>query len=493
MIYACDAAVLSGSPCQSNLQSAPSGADHSPSGLTPFEREQRRLLDDLIKNAGTPREGGNGASSLPISPDEPDKANTFMNSFTIPDDNDFAQAPPGPNNFTKNSVDDINTSFVNDGERAAWQFSAGGGEQTQSETSQHQSAGQDGRGSQSNPATVPQTEAANPQGQRAGTTNGAFHPEGWSDTFGPQTFVPPPRTPSKGSPLKTSRTSTRKPKATKPTSGESGSNAILIEDSSDEETFTWQGRKSHGGAATTDSPQAMDIDSPPAEPAPETPQPSGARKIPVEPSRPEWRTGDFPGVDGTKGKSAEPKPPVNPNAVGSEDSEEFNVSFTDLKNVAPFASQGAGLKSFSELKDNLPFESKASGEIPIEPKTTAARPLVFPDPPLAPRPPPTMGVPSVKTNLPAWEKYVQEFESYMRLWDIFTGQVTEHFAARKTQIATMRKEKGYRFLHARGDGDCLEYLKCVQQDNDVRRRWMSACDEHERRLREFMACREKMK
>ena len=81
----------------------------------------------------------------------------------------------------------------------------------------------------------------------------------------------------------------------------------------------------------------------------------------------------------------------------------------------------------------------------------------------------------------------------MKDWDTFTGQVTDHFRERKAQVAKMRKERGYTFLRARGDTECLDYFKSVLQDNEVRRQWSAACEEHETHLREFMACREKMK
>lgn len=445
------------------------------------------MLDRLITNAGKPQEKRQRASTLPKPSHTRGCADKLSDSFNISDDDGFPRTSPERKNFARSSVDDINTSFVNDDGRTAWQFNAGGGEQTKPEP---QPVGQDGQGSPTKPATMPQSEAANTQGQWTQSTDAAFNADGWNDQFGPQTFVLPLRTNSSASPSKASRTNSRKPKATKPVPGESAQNAVLVDGSSDEETFTWRGR--NGRAA---SPQAMDIDSPPVEPAPENsdPQSNGARNIRVEPSRPEWRSGNFAGVDGSKNKVPEQKQPVNPNAGGSEDTEEFKASFADLRNVAPFASQGAGLKSFTDLKDNLPFESRPSDEIPIEQKVSAPQPLSFPDPPQAPRPPLTMGVPNMQTNLPTWEKYVQEFEDYMRRWDTFTGQVTDHFRERRVQVSDLRKAKGYGFLRARGDAEYLEYFRTVQQDNDVRRRWNAACDEHEQRLREFMACREKMK
>jgi hypothetical protein len=143
------------------------------------------------------------------------------------------------------------------------------------------------------------------------------------------------------------------------------------------------------------------------------------------------------------------------------------------------------------MKDNLPFESKASDVPPVQaPDTT---PLEFPNAPLAPRLPPTVAIDGMKPNTASWVKYVDDFESYLRQWDSFDGLVVDHFASRKLLVENARASRGYGFLAARGDADLQEYYGWIQQDNDVRRRWMDACEEHEKRMREFMAFRGKMK
>ena len=374
---------------------------------------------------------------------------------------------------------------MNDDGRTTWQFNAGGATSTESPT---QARDQQDAGAA--PPKPPRPDAAEHTNQ---THDGAFRADAWNDGFGSQTFAPPPRTNSAGSPSKTTRQNSRKTKPSKSAGGDTTQNAILINSDDEEDDFTWTGRNGRAQATKpserTDSPQAMDIDSPPAS----MPDANGVRNIPVEPSRPEWRSGDF--NTGKKDPEEMNKKPVNLPAGGSEDTDEFQASFAEFKNVAPFASEGGGLKSFSNMRDELPFESKPSAQIPIEREDvasqTAPKPLVLPDPPRAPRPPPTIGVPNMKTNDSTWSKYIQEFQDYVRDWDLFTGQVTDHFAARKAQINKMRASKGYGFLIS-GDGECSEYFTSVQQDNDVRRRWHAACEDHEQRLREFIACRDKM-
>lgn len=459
--------------------------------LTPFELEQHLLLDQLIANANPLQDRSVNLHSSTMDVGLENSADINTNSFTIPDDEEVPKATPGQK-FSRSSIDGINTSFVNDGDGTAWQFNAGGDSTPVKETPPSFT----GTESANTSSAPPAPESSEGSGHKT-QADGTFNADGWNDKFGPQTFVPPSRTGSSASPSKGGRTNSKKTRPARRTSGDDGQSAILIEDSSDEETFTWRGRQSQAKTATAESPQAMDIDMdpPPSETTTEAPKDNGARNIPVEPSRPEWRSGDFGGVNGKTSKLPEEQAePVAQNLGGSEDSEEFKASFADLKNVEPFSRQeAAGLKSFSDLKDSLPFESKASGEVHIEDKSSGPQPLDFPSPPQAPRPPLTMGIPNLKTNVPTWDKYAQEFENYERLWDIFNGQVTKHFAARKSQISLLREEKGYMFLRARGDADLDEYLKTVLQDRDVRKRWDEACDEHEVRLQEFIACKEKMK
>ncbi|KAG4218211.1 hypothetical protein PC116_g33309, partial [Phytophthora cactorum] len=161
----------------------------------------------------------------------------------------------------------------------------------------------------------------------------------------------------------------------------------------EEESEGWQEvhRSSTGSAQTNmDTATAMDIDSPPSEKANDTPkvsQMNGARKIPVEPHREEWRAGNVNGVrtkstspardgDPAKGSMAQSAPPntasipaANPFVAqhgGSEDTDEFRTTFSDFKKVEPFADPAPrGLGDFGDLKTTLPFQSMPSEQIPL--------------------------------------------------------------------------------------------------------------------------------
>jgi hypothetical protein len=393
-------------------------------------------------------------------------ANLCSNSFNLSDDE--------TGKFARSSTDDINTTFVNDDGKTPWQFGA-------ASTNQQNQNGGDKTPSKSAAAN----SSSAPKAGQASQPQTAFDANTWGDQFGPHTFEPQTRSTSV-SPTKASRANSKKTRQPK-----SQPDVITIEDSSDEEVFSWTGRKTQANPAAVDSPQAMDID-PPQEPVVEQAPVHEARNIPVEPSRPEWRPGDFGARAGSAGSKKSPETTVNANAAGSEDSEEFKASLADLSKVAPFAQQASGLKSFKDMKDHLPFESKASDEVFDKGDKDITR-LAFPQIPVAPRPSPSFAVEGIKPTASAWQKYAAEFETYLRQWSEFNSSVIDHFEARRSNLVASRAANGYDFLRARGDEGCAEYLKAVSQDNDVRRRWNEACENHEERLREFMTFRAKMK
>ncbi|KAM3534544.1 hypothetical protein MY4038_002232 [Beauveria bassiana] len=414
-----------------------------------------------------------------------DKARDNSFSFKVDDDtfhtSEHSQSPSrrGPtyqSSFDKTNLDGINTKFSKESANNPWNFTAGS---PTNRPGAHQS----------NPESPNPKPSSDPGTTEAPVHETGFNPGGWSDKFGPQTFIPQQAPAGSASPTRASRTNSRKNRPVK----SNANNSIVIDDSDEEDLYDWSGRKAQTQDQATESP--MDIDTPPA--VPPRPPPS-ARDIYVEPTRPEWRSDDAqPATENSQSATQNSAPtshvgtPSVPHARGSEDSEEFLASFEDFKNVAPFAQPKAGLQSFSDLKDNLPFESKASDEVPLQmPKV---QPLVFPIPPVAPRPPPTVAIESVMPSDSSWNKYLDDFGMYLQEWELFNSQVVDHFATRNAHIRRDRESKGYAFLGSRSESDITEYISWIQQDNDVRRRWNAACEGHEERFREFMAFRSRMK
>ncbi|RCI09772.1 hypothetical protein L249_4057 [Ophiocordyceps polyrhachis-furcata BCC 54312] len=471
---------------------APSGDQISLQTQSSFERQQHLLLHHLIRNMETglqphkKRAGRAGSPNGCLVTEFADVSHVPSFRFPVGDDT-FERTQPthDASRSTKSSTEDINTQFAKDDDPNLWQFRAGGTEADSQSASRNSTGGRANRRSPAENASAEPVEHTNHQPQMDSQSSG-FDADGWSDKFNVDTFVPRPGPGGSSSPTRSTRSNSKRVR-TKPTVG----TAAVVEDcSSEEESYEWRGRNAQAKPPVADSPQAMDIDSPPSVPTAPPVQAEGARNIPVEPSRPEWRPGKPESVM-TDDKPERPaKIPINAENVGSEDIGDLTANLSDLRNVAPMQ-QRAGLQSFADLRDDLPFESKASEDLPIHlPK---AQPLLLPTVPQAPRLPSAVATDGSKPTKALWAKYLAEFESYLQKWDIFHGQVVDHFTTRKAHIAKTRISKGYGFLGARGDAEIREYISWVQQDNGVRQGWAAACDEHEQRLREFMAFREKMK
>ncbi|KJR88812.1 uncharacterized protein SPSK_06896 [Sporothrix schenckii 1099-18] len=417
------------------------------------------------------------------------------------------------------------------------------------------------------------------------TTTNYFNAGRWAEQIGSEHFVPwtaqqPPNLPPRQStPTQQRARPIKKPKPIQRSNTTAPREYIVIPDDDDDEEGGGSTAENDVGHKTQQqsqqqpieveadvsgfaSPTAMDIDSPPAtettfhEAGPgerrsgvassgtdtaggaplSSPNPhvEGARKIPVEPTRPEWRAGDVnkPGTASTAAAAADaaaasagtasaPRPVPNAGADhvrGSEDSEEFRATLSDIHKVEPFAENapgiqgyaGTGLGSFGDLQSNLPFESKAaSAAVPVPPSSmqgggsSAARVarsrsrsrknITFPKAPVAPHPPAALGVPGLQPTAAAWDKYVTEFRHYMLEWTAFNSLYVDHFQARRHDIETRDGDFGW-LDSADGDNDGINrYLDWMEQDAEVRAVWSVSCSNHDMDVRKFMAYRERMR
>lgn len=446
----------------------------TPQETPEFDQQLQDLLSRLI-DANDPDSSHPPNTSHTLKKEPTDRIRDYSFNFKVDDDafnnsesgnSPSRQHPEYQATFDKSNVDGIDTKFSKEFASSTWNFTAG------------VSVNED-----SNPVSPSvQANTVGSTAEQPGYDTG-FNPGGWTDKFGPQTFVPQ-QPPASTSPTRASRQNSRKARPVK----SNANNPIVITDSDEEESYDWTGRKGQTQDPTTETPQAMDIDTPPA--VPPRP-PAAARAMYVEPTRPEWRSTQAPSTHESSATYISNLGASSAATVGgSEDSEEFKASFADLKNVAPFAQEKSGLKSFAELKDNLPFESKASSEVPLH--VPKFQPLVLPTPPVAPRLPPAVAIDGMAPNVASWNKYLDDFGMYLQEWELFNTQVVDHFATRNAHVKRIRESKGYAFLGSRSANEIHEYINWLQQDNDVRRRWNAACGGHEERFREFMAFRNKM-
>ena len=440
--------------------------------------------------------------------------------------------------FTRNSTDNINTQFVAE-QKPGFHFSAGTPSPTNSPSDDHFTrAKQRARGHQSplrntfaasdesiaGNATANAGAANNQQQASSPKKMGDFKPDEWKELFTPHIFEPPQPSKPSSSPTRPIRPIKKRTTARAGTSG-MAARAESESESSSDETPRPTTAKTSGGIDGTRSPNAMDIDSPTAEPPSPSPatapgaappqQANNARNVNVEPTKPEWRPGNVNNIPlGTNGiaptngtATSEAKLGANVNIphanhAGSEDTDPLlRPLFPDFRNTEPFTPpKPAGLDSFADLGSNLPFPSRPAAKVPISrdsPKKTVQ--LKMPSPPAAPKPPakileilasgakPANGPLSLNSG---WISYTAEMKRYFEEWSAWNRRITDHFAVRQRK----HEDKGWAWVAAIGvDAPGVgEYLRAMEEDRVVREGWESAWREHERVVEEWVALRAKV-
>ncbi|KAI1145757.1 hypothetical protein F4825DRAFT_232432 [Nemania diffusa] len=469
-------------------------------------------------NGSGPSVGGNGemenSKSHHPSPkfttnnEKIDANSNRASSFNFPDGYNAASPGARYKGFARNSTENINTRFVDDEMLDEWQFKAGSASANEATTPSKQRPQSRNihpirrQTPLSKPALPTRMTQAQEAQDETNTSKQGFSAGAWSEQIGPQHFEPQPMNSAATSPTRRANVKSKSFKMT------AGTAAVVDEEDSE----GWQDvhRPSPGSIPIT--PDAMDIDTPPVEKTEEIHEPAkvnSARKYSTEPHREDWRAGNVNGVgskaagltsntNGTKENLSEingTHPTVGATNhrpfqhTGSEDIEEFRTTFSDFKNVEPFADPSpSGLKSFADLQSTLPFESRPSEQIPLEIKPPP-RPLEFPTSPVAPRLPPTMGVAGLRPNTSSFRKYAQDFSIYMDKWEAFNNRVLAHFETRQKQFKERRSNRGANWLE-----DCAPaYLTEVNQDLEVQKKYADACAEHQKRVAEFMEFRDRVR
>ncbi|KAI5921573.1 hypothetical protein F4810DRAFT_722127 [Camillea tinctor] len=495
--------------------------------LTPLEAQQRRTLSRLMEKQPKlgrdldqlqPMTRGKNTddSCATATKQTQSTANKDCSSFNFSTTNDPIGKDTSARPFPKSSTDNINTKFVEGDHPDDWQFKAGTSSASEAYTpskTRPQPRSRVTRRQVQKSRPSPTVHMPSAQDSSEDTSKHAFSAGEWNEQIGSHHFEPQPSNSASSSP--TRRTQPRKTKPVKMTAGTAG----MVDDESE----GWQeiprprsGTTSASASvsAAPPSPNAMDIDSPAPDNVDHTPkasQTNGARNIPVEPHRADWRAGDVNGVhskpsslsgsdsgrNGLRESSAPPPTTANhftPHNGGSEDSEEFRMKFSEFKKVEPFTDTApTGLKSFADLKSTLPFESRPSEQIPLE-KEISSVPLTFPTPPVAPRLPPTMSVAGLRPNTTSFRKYAQDFYNYMDKWEVFHNKIMLHFATRQDNFKTRRQQRGTAWLDTTVSGDgAREYLTELDQDQVIHSQWMDALKEHRKKIAEFAEFRDRVK
>lgn len=441
-----------------------------------------------------PTPSGSTASSANATVNGGSSQTSGPNVFTVPDDDD--DVPPSAASqqarFMRNSTDNINTRFVageNAGEK--YMFNAGGATGAEDpflRAKQRSRSTPRGRQTPSRTAfaTSESQDSDNDPNAESRPSRSGFDPEEWSEKIGPHNFVPPQVTRTSASPTRQARGS-RKTKPVRMTAG----NAGLVDEEHTSEEERIRPTLSPESVDGVPSPVPMDIDTPEEPPTPSQPS-GGARTMNVEPSKPEWRAGDGNAQPGAKTANGASVPKHRPNAAGSEDTDNIRPVFAEFRNVEPFAPKPTGLGSLGDLKNDLPFDSKPSAKLPLAAEEKPKEPVVVVPFPKAPTPPPALSISGLTPSRQSWNEYVTKFTEYLQLWAKSEKHVHDHFAARD-RVGEGKGDKRFAWTNVRSSHGCEQYLRERDEDREIMRQWMAACEVHEREVRMFMRFRERMK
>lgn len=418
---------------------------------------------------------------------------TFRFSFKVEGQTYTAHSNPTRYStaFTPQGTEKINTTFTPEdwhGKFEAGDYFAGtGNPPTPSRASSSSSGAKRAppkahASSSANPYPIIDTEIPNQSksGETAPSPGGPrFTPDEWAETLKAPIFAAPP-TPAP--PRGYSRSGTTRRQKTAAASGKASKPRTAAVESDDDSDHIFMGSRpvsKNGKKGTfTDgdmagSPNAMDID-PPAT--------GGARNVNVEPSRPEWRTGQpsglgFQSPDESPPQSAPPQPQFD----GQAELEDLKTNFNDFKKTEPFMTPAKGLSSFADLKTDLPFQSKASSAVPF-PKTFDSKELILPPPPKGPKAPITSS--ATRPSSEVFNAYLSKMAAYMAEWIRFESQMVGHFQVRNEAVKMVSRTKSD-WLGTLGDAHLDEYLENVRQDERVREWWATAVDKHKETMEVF--------
>jgi curved DNA-binding protein CbpA len=453
--------------------------------LNSFEASQRRLVDQIISkrqgSGSTPNsaDGANGKSTSAApngmyagmgSPSKKQRfhqpqppaslyalhhAHSFLShtgqektnandvnypsrfSFKV-DDNTFSTTNPRPNGMASPSTENINTKFTP--EEWAGKFEAG----QDYFRPEQKAAGIPPRGRTQSASRArgrspikirpidpkvmePRVEERTPIESPGGTK---FTPEEWTETFRPQTFMPPPP------PMPPRSASGRKARgpSIRPTMG---GNAAIVGDSdntSDEKPLFTGRRPQPPPVSTSPALDPMEVDSTPPAGTSETEAPNTptSKTVPVGLGVPS------PG----KRPAAASQSPID---------SALKVEFNDLK-----------------LQDLISH-------------------LNLPVPPSPPKPPHNPPSQYTRPTKDAYDAYLAEVVAYMSDWDLFNHQFMMHVLARKRQNDELGSQRW------ESDAGLEQYRVGLKQDKAVLDHWSAAQEKHQAVMKDYAVLKEGIK
>ncbi|RAL60337.1 hypothetical protein DID88_000113 [Monilinia fructigena] len=374
-------------------------------------------------------------------------------------------SPTQPNTFPRSSADRINTKFSS--EEWHGKFEAGGDyfvpeqkttqiplhSRVRTQSSSSRSRGRSpvkSRSADSKP--FPSRPSSDTPIESPGGTK--FSAQDWAETFKPQTFAPP-SVPSPNKASVPSRIGSRKPrlpiaKAT------AGSATIVIEDDSDDSDGKplFKGRVPSAPKPPT-SPDAMDVDSPPATPAPPPAQAPPAQAPPAQAPPAQAPPAQAPPAQAPPAQAQSPKANSG-----------LKINTEQLKRAAAPSQSPVDTESLKVEFDDLNIKELLSS-------------LDLPPPPIAPKY-------SHESNTALSQGiYLSAFTAYMVDWDLFAKRMMLHLVARKNQNDGLGSN---RWENPQG----LDiYRRGLKEDGAVMSHWVAAMASHDQAMKEYAIHKER--
>jgi hypothetical protein len=181
------------------------------------------------------------------------------------------------------------------------------------------------------------------------------------------------------------------------------------------------------------------------------------------------------------------------------------IHFDEFKEQKPFKAEG--LNGVDDLKNDLPWESRASTHVRTDSKTHAHR-LKTAD---YPQPPKRVSPPALDhLNGENWKRYVASMKDYMSQWTLFELNMIEHFKQRRIRLNTCMADN---WIGMPSDGPPAEkieamnglacgpdgmkagygaYMQWLQEDESCHAWWDTAFENHKQVMDELGQVREKL-
>ncbi|CAG8952202.1 hypothetical protein HYFRA_00000942 [Hymenoscyphus fraxineus] len=383
---------------------------------------------------------------------------TENSSFTFNVNNEtFQRTQPPSNGFASSKPEDITTTFTQeswgkdkfDGVFEAGYFNPVKKPPTTPTRGRARNGSRSRSPNKARPISIPPlepqvaTDAAEDMMESPGGTK--FQKNAWQGVFKPATFAPtfiPPKIP----PPSSARPVNKKTRTTsaRPTMGTA---AVVNDGEMSDHKPLFDGKSTAPSAFRhPPSPDAMDVDTPPVKSAHTVPK--------FVPGTANGNTADITTngaqLNGNVQPAQRPKRPAT-HSQSPVEAESLRVNLQDLK-----------VKDINELITDL--------NLPAPPPA--------PDAP----PPPTM---TESISKPAQDKYMKQFEVYMRDWDLFNTKMIIHFFARKNQA--------WNSTGWEDDSKIENYREALRVDAVVDKHWHNARELHEKVMKDYVVIRERMK